>query len=78
MTFNPARFIATSDGAAQMDPSKIVFGYGRRVCPGAHLAEVSIFLNVAGILATFDISKILDEQGKEVEPLIEYTNGITR
>jgi cytochrome P450 len=78
MTFNPSRFIASSGGVAQQDPKKIVFGYGRRVCPGVHLAEVSLFLNVAGILATFNISKTLDERGMEVEPLVEYTTGITR
>jgi len=78
MIFNPDRFIATSDSAPQLDPSKIIFGYGRRVCPGVHFAEVSTFLNVAGILATFNISKALDEQGNEVEPLVQYTEDITR
>ncbi|OAX32518.1 cytochrome P450 [Rhizopogon vinicolor AM-OR11-026] len=77
MTFNPDRFLATSDGPAQLDSSKIVFGYGRRICPGAHLAEVSMFLNIVGILATFNISKALDERGQEVEPLVGYTDGIT-
>ncbi|OAX32519.1 hypothetical protein K503DRAFT_600754 [Rhizopogon vinicolor AM-OR11-026] len=75
-TFSPSRFIATPDRAAQLDPSKVVFGYGRRICPGMHLADVSLFLNIAGILATFDISKALDEHGKDVEPLVEYTNSV--
>jgi cytochrome P450 len=78
MTFNPSRFIATSDSAPQLDPNKVVFGYGRRVCPGMHFAEVSLFNNIAGILATFDISKALDEQDNEVEPLVEYTDNVIR
>jgi cytochrome P450 len=56
----------------------MVFGFGRRVCPGAHFAKVSLFLDVAGILATFDILKAVDDQGREIDPGIEYTNGITR
>jgi hypothetical protein len=43
-----------------------------------HFAEVSLFNNIAGILATFDISKALDEQDNEVEPLVEYTDNVIR
>jgi cytochrome P450 len=78
MTFNPSRFIATSDSAPQLDPNKVVFGFGRRVCLGIHFVEVSLFNNIAGILATFDICKALDEQGNEVEPVVEYTDTFTR
>jgi len=30
MTFDPERFLAAEKRAAETDPSKIVFGYGRR------------------------------------------------
>lgn len=30
VTFNPERFIATSDREAEQDPAKLVFGFGRR------------------------------------------------
>lgn len=33
MVFNPDRFLP-KEGPPQLDPRKIVFGYGRRVCPG--------------------------------------------
>ena len=44
---------------------------------GAHLAEMSIFLNVSNILAVFDISKPVDEHGVEVEPMPGWTTGAT-
>lgn len=44
---------------------------------GAHLAEMSIFLNLANILATFNISKAVDENGEEVEPTVAWTTGPT-
>ncbi|KIK79440.1 hypothetical protein PAXRUDRAFT_280461 [Paxillus rubicundulus Ve08.2h10] len=77
MTFNPTRFLATPDKPPQQDPYKLVFGFGRRVCPGSHFAQVSLFLNIAGILATFDISETVDDQGREVDPVMEYSSGIT-
>ena len=46
--------------------------------PGAHFAEISIFLSITGILATFNIRKHVDENGVEVAPKLEFTTGITR
>jgi len=67
--FNPDRFLPPND---QMDPRSIVFCSGLRRCPGLHLAEASLLLNAAGILAAFTISKPLDEHGVEYEPSAEY------
>ncbi|KAK7042071.1 OrdA protein [Favolaschia claudopus] len=53
-TFNPSRYLSPSP---QRDPRTICFGFGRRVCPGKHLAEVSLFCAVAAILATFEVSR---------------------
>lgn len=93
-SFDPERFLGDN---AQLDPRKIVFGFGRRVCPGkgtqscfpllrrlkcgsvgAHFAEISLLLNIAALLACFDIRKPLDKLGKEYTPEVEYTSGITR
>ncbi|KAK0191703.1 cytochrome P450 [Armillaria mellea] len=73
-TFDPNRFLSRDE----MDPRKLAFGFGRRVCPGAVFAEASLFLNIANILACFDILKPLDTKtGKEYLPVITYTVGIT-
>ena len=73
-TFDPSRHLGDKP---QLDPFKFIFGFGRRVCPGAHLAEMTLFLNIATILAVFNISKPVDGEGHEVEPKIEWVNGIT-
>ncbi|KAJ7036174.1 cytochrome P450 [Mycena alexandri] len=52
--FRPERYLGTP---TQRDPRTIVFGFGRRVCPGRELAEASVFLCVATTLATFNIGR---------------------
>lgn len=53
-----------------MNPKDIIFGVGRRVCPGQHIADASIYLVMANLIATMDITKALDENGKEIEPAV--------
>jgi len=72
--FDPTRFLGENQ---QMDPNKFVFGFGRRICPGMYLAEASIFLNVTNTLANFIISKKIGTDGKEIEPEVHWTTGIT-
>ncbi|KAI0718516.1 cytochrome P450 [Cerioporus squamosus] len=45
------------------DPAAFVFGYGRRICPGRHLAEEMLFTTVASMLHCFDISGPRDKDG---------------
>ncbi|EPS98973.1 hypothetical protein FOMPIDRAFT_1050972 [Fomitopsis schrenkii] len=72
--FNPDRFLAHDNTEPEYDPRHIVFGFGRRVCPGSQLAELSLFMTCAVTLATLEISKpILN--GKVIEPSMEYTAG---
>ncbi|KAJ7123980.1 cytochrome P450 [Mycena crocata] len=52
------------------------FGFGRRVCPGKDMAQWSVWICVASILASFDISKSLDNDGIPIEPSGEYTSGM--
>ncbi|KAF8335172.1 cytochrome P450 [Amanita rubescens] len=76
--FDPDRFLPTGkQSKTHMDPRKLVFGYGRRVCPGAHFAELSIYLSITGILSMFNISKHVQEDGLEITPKFEFTTGIT-
>ncbi|KAG5634710.1 hypothetical protein H0H81_001036 [Sphagnurus paluster] len=75
--FDPERHIATPDKPAQQDPRTICFGYGRRVCPGMHLAEASLFSVIASSLAVLDIAKVV-ENGIEITPVHENTSGIIR
>ncbi|KAF8182235.1 cytochrome P450 [Mycena galopus ATCC 62051] len=75
-TFKPERFLLL-DGKlnpAVRDP-EIAFGFGRRRCPGKPLALSSIWITVASLLATFDITKAVDEKGNIIEPSYEYVPG---
>ena len=76
--FIPERFL-TKDGT-QIDPSVPdpveAFGYGRRICPGRHLADTAVFLAIAYSLWAFDISCPLDQYGRPIKPTGEYTSGL--
>ncbi|KAF9459534.1 cytochrome P450 [Collybia nuda] len=73
--FNPARYLPKPDGNAEPYPS--AFGFGRRICPGRHLANASVWIALVSILATLDISKAVDDNGKEITPEVAFSSGIT-
>ncbi|KAF4428779.1 cytochrome P450 oxidoreductase [Fusarium acutatum] len=73
--FNPDRyrddFQSLADAAANPDASKrdqFTFGAGRRICPGIHVAERSLFLGISRILWAFNIKPTVDKNGKPVLP----------
>ncbi|KAH8116043.1 cytochrome P450 [Phellopilus nigrolimitatus] len=58
---------------ASSDPSAIVFGFGRRVCPGRNFADAIIWLTMVSVLATFDIRPVRDpDSGKDVPPDLAF------
>jgi cytochrome P450 len=50
--FDPSRFLKP---IPDPDPRKYIFGFGRRVCPGLHVANNSAWIMCAGILAVYDL-----------------------
>lgn len=74
MEFNPNRFLPGEGKPLQTDPRNICFGFGRRVCPGLHLADASVWLTVAMSLAVFEISKVV-ENGVEITPEVDPSSG---
>jgi cytochrome P450 len=78
-TFLPDRFLNEKGRLSTSDATEAVnsaFGFGRRICPGLYLAENSVFLGIATILTVFDISRAVDEMGREVVPEVEYDGFI--
>ncbi|KAL2784224.1 cytochrome P450 [Aspergillus keveii] len=69
MTFNPSRFLGDHP---ERDPQTLVFGFGRRICPGRILADSNIYLTIAMSLAAFEIGK---PQGVDVQA--DFLPGIT-
>lgn len=62
--YNPSRFLGDNTTAAESaqspDVSKrdhFTFGAGRRICPGMHVAERTLFLSISRLLWGFDFSK---------------------
>jgi len=73
--FEPERykddFQSLGDAAANPDASKrdqFTFGAGRRICPGIHVAERSLFLGVSRMIWGFDIKPAVDANGKDIIP----------
>jgi len=54
--FMPERFLR-EDGTLNDDKLSWVFGFGRRICPGKNIADISLWSAVACILAVFRIEK---------------------
>jgi cytochrome P450 len=64
--FKPERFL-NEDGTVRDDPAlTLVFGTGKRICPGRHLVEATIFLVTSSVLSVFNVTKAKDESGNEI------------
>lgn len=74
--FNPDRFL-NPDGTLTDDTVSFVWGFGRRICPGRHLAEASIWSGMVCLLAVFNFSRAKDETGKEIEIEPSWNPGLT-
>ncbi|TDZ58545.1 Cytochrome P450 monooxygenase yanC [Colletotrichum trifolii] len=73
--FNPTRYegddMNSFESATNPDPSKrdhFGFGAGRRLCPGMHVADRSLFLSISRLLWAFNIDRALDANGNEIVP----------
>ncbi|GAB1520150.1 hypothetical protein RhiTH_003223 [Rhizoctonia solani] len=67
--FNPDRYL---DDAVPVLPA---FGWGSRLCPGIHLADSAIFMAIASILATFNISGTINPDGTKTIPSTEPSSN---
>ncbi|EMD67888.1 hypothetical protein COCSADRAFT_349154 [Bipolaris sorokiniana ND90Pr] len=64
-SFDPDRFLEPRN---EPDPTYANFGFGRRTCPGRFVADQTLFITVARMLAVFDIRNAVDKSGKEIIP----------
>ncbi|EJF55960.1 cytochrome P450 [Dichomitus squalens LYAD-421 SS1] len=77
--YKPERYLR--DGKIDpdvQDPAGIAFGYGRRICPGRHFAEASLFAVVSKLLHTMSIEPPRDESGQPIDlaKTVKMTHGI--
>ncbi|KAI1487972.1 cytochrome P450 [Biscogniauxia mediterranea] len=74
--FDPTRWAHDSQTSAEAannrDPTKrdhFVFGAGRRLCQGMHIADRSLFLAISRLLWAFDFKRPIDQTtGQEIIP----------
>ncbi|KAI9496236.1 cytochrome P450 [Zychaea mexicana] len=59
-------FAVSASASPEKKRDQFVFGWGRRLCPGAHLADVEYFAMMVRILATINIEPPLDDKGEPV------------
>ncbi|THH08950.1 hypothetical protein EW145_g2357 [Phellinidium pouzarii] len=78
MTFKPERFL-TAEGEIDdtlTDPVKYTFGYGRRICAGLNFAENTLWITMAFILSTLDITLAKDAAGNPIPAALDPSSGL--
>ncbi len=77
--FKPERFLSTSSETGKVvfvpDPSLIIFGVGKRECPGKSLAKIEMFLFISGLLHQFSF---YPSEHHKLPGLDEADYGVTR
>jgi cytochrome P450 len=64
--FKPERFL-NEDGSVCDDPAlSLAFGVGKRICPGRHLVDSTLFIFTSSVLSAFDVTKAKDKNGNEI------------
>ncbi|KAM5544308.1 hypothetical protein V8D89_001968 [Ganoderma adspersum] len=63
--FVPERFLDSSGNldVRGRDPADVTFGFGRRICPGRHFADSTLFILCASVLSAFEIGPPVGEDG---------------
>lgn len=74
--FNPERFFNDDGSLKPNDVLHIAYGFGRRMCVGRHFADTSVWSTIAKVLAVFQISKPLDENGVEITVEPKFTSAL--
>ncbi|KAJ8593198.1 cytochrome P450 [Rhizopogon salebrosus TDB-379] len=76
LRFDPERHL-TAEGELKDDSLITVWGFGRRICPGRHFAELALWAAMVSILSTVHITKSKDSEGVDIPVIPEYTGGLT-
>jgi hypothetical protein len=75
--FKPERFL-NADGSLRDDPTLTSgFGFGKRICPGRHFVDATLFIFIVSLLSAFNIEKDKDG-GDKLSDYISHSPGIIR
>ena len=61
--FKPERFLNPNGTLRDEATLTSVFGFGKRVCPGRHYVDATLFIVAATVLSVFRIEKRCDSEG---------------
>ncbi|KAI0744945.1 cytochrome P450 [Earliella scabrosa] len=74
--FDPERYLEMSaEEVDRKDPRNVVFGFGRRVCPGKAFADASLWLTAVNVIATMDLTFAKDSSGRDIVPEAGFLSG---
>ncbi|KXN82953.1 O-methylsterigmatocystin oxidoreductase [Leucoagaricus sp. SymC.cos] len=76
LEFKPERFLKDGKVNPEVREPTAAFGFGRRICPGRHIAVSSLYLSIASILSVFTVEKAVDEHGHVITPSKEYISSL--
>ncbi|KAI0060313.1 cytochrome P450 [Artomyces pyxidatus] len=72
--FKPERHL-DADGAETKDEGHVMYGFGRRICVGRHVANDSLFIDIATVLWAATLEPAKDSSGKTIPLDVEsYTD----
>jgi len=75
--FQPERYLKDGNpNPDARDPECAAFGFGRRICPGRHFSDNSLYSIVSCLLAVYDIKPPVDDQGNSLKLKPEFTSGL--
>ncbi|TDL15533.1 cytochrome P450 [Rickenella mellea] len=81
-SFKPERFLDEDGKEKGTEESKVLghhlYGFGRRLCPGATMADHAVWLFAAHNLWALNMKRALDDNGKEIIPNVDplsFTSG---
>src|SRR5882672_7409503 len=71
--FKPERFL-DKDGNFKDDPAiALAFGVGKRICPGRHFVDATLFIITSSVLSAFNVTKARDMKGNEIPVEVAMT-----
>jgi cytochrome P450 len=71
--FRPERFL-NEDGSVRGDPTlALAFGAGKRICPGRHIVDATLFIVASSVLSALNVTKARDEDGNVIPVKAEVT-----
>ncbi|KAF9266529.1 cytochrome P450 [Marasmius fiardii PR-910] len=73
-SFIPERFL-TEDGRCNKNQMVLVFGFGRRICPGRHFALSTLWTAMVSVLSEFEIGPAENDTGRQITKLADVNYG---